>query len=79
MYRAAVVDLAGVGQLLAAAAGHLLGVGLVHEGLVGGKDGVHGVLGAGHACGEVVQADGAAHFKDAMGDAEPEACVWFYC
>ena len=73
MYRAAVVDLAGVGELLAAAAGNLLGVDLVHEGLVGGKDGVHGVLGAGHAGGHVVEADGAAHFKDAVGDAETKA------
>lgn len=73
MYRAAVVDFARVGELLAAAARNLLGVGLVQERLVGGKDGVHRVLGAGHAGGEVVEANGAAHFKEAVGDTETEA------
>lgn len=73
MYRAAIVHLAHVHHLLAAANCDILGVLLVHQRLVGGLDRVHGVLGAGHADGNVVEAGGAAHFKDARGAAETKA------
>lgn len=79
---AAIVHLSRVDELLATTNGNLLRVWLVGEGLEGGLDRVHGVLGPGEPDGEVVDADGAAHFKDAGGDAESESCrkaSWSVC
>lgn len=73
MYSSSVVYLARVHKLLAAANGNLLGIGLVHEGLVGSLDGIEGALRSRYAGSNVVDAGGTAHFKQTVRYAEAES------
>jgi hypothetical protein len=78
IYISSIVHLSHINHLLPSSNGNRLGVDLVHQSVVGGLDGVHGVLGPGHAGGDVVDAGGAAHFEDAVGAAETKAYVSLY-
>jgi len=69
------VDLADVDHLLAAGNGNLLRVGLLRQGLEGGLDRVHGVVGPHELGRQVVDTDEAAHLKDAVRNAKAESCL----
>lgn len=74
VYSSSIIHLSHIHQLLAPADSDLLGVRLVGQRLIRRLDRVHGVLGPGHAGGDVVNTGGAAHFKDTVRAAESEAC-----
>ena len=70
---AGVVHLSHVDHLLASCAGHVFGVALAHDSVVGGFDRVHRVSRTVNAGCKVVDTGGTTHFEDQVLATESES------